>query len=860
MKIRAKRYLRFAVCAAFLLFIRAAVAPKKKTVKEHSSTDVAESDIDIDLIDSAVGQVIKQNKSMKVDIWENFFSETAKFIIFTKPEKYENQAEEGRVVLDEENSIDISVLPKTINRDKRRGQSVDLESFGLMPMAMFTIINQSVIQQVLNRKDKVAEIYIKNLVFIEPKKPRERCLFPYGFTEIKASQRILKQVPMGPVRVETENPLRAKITKHIIKVYMETRRHCAGMEVDMREDVVKKAIHKNINVYLKYMIANLESILPQNADAEMAALEYIDMHLTRDTHIVRKTVCRPLRVAEKYDTLARRAALKKDYLKKVGLNIFFPDKFNKKKVYTVLKMFLFNVYLRIDLKNVNLTFLEWHADALSNINRLSDIQNITILLIIQNILVISDSAAVNTEIKDASMLIKGVVFLVDKMESVLSTAYSSDPKNIVDLTIKNIYSDLYKLLAALYEILPYSQVFVSPCKEKEGMFFIKENFELTGKGVLNRQRYLHWEATVDVGDWKQDRMPYRIKDAKCTEQFYTSDGSTAHSLHYHVHYVDNVSHRYHRICVPYYCTEDSRAVCVHTASDIAKYIHVLHGVPVSDIHTYVRNGDTHNWSFVKSPHKMPANIQDSNHILVFYYIPKEQIKNGFVFLKFEADTPRAIKLPLFLSPVELAISCNKLQCECLQESILHSLELSNASPLRILTEKTPMWKHLDVKDYYSNLCILVDQVSVDYMGCLIMNASLVIDSTKKKITWRVKYPYSPDEYNYCVLSDTSMEEINPKINLMSTVERDHEKQEQLRFLNIETAGTTSKSTSFHLEGNEILKETMYCMSHDEFITWSDISKNPSTAHVEIIQTDPSYISVYSMHMYFMSFMFGYSWM
>ncbi|KAI5192866.1 hypothetical protein NEMIN01_2252 [Nematocida minor] len=302
-----------------------------------------------------------------------------------------------------------------------------------------------------------------------------------------------------------------------------------------------------------------------------------------------------------------------------------------------------------------------------------------------------------------------------------------------------LYRKMYTLLAMFYE------------KAETDDRGIK--YTLVGKGVVRSQKYMKCRVVVEMAPESSG------KKVLSTEYAYEEDRWTVSSpaqAHYHVHYVDNTTGHHRVLCMPMYVDQSGKEQCLHTISEIVEYIKTLYKIEKRSevIHPFKVDKQSRTWSYIKEKKERSKTVKElEEYEVVFYHIEEDVNMPELTFAQFRPLHPRSeysIYIPLFLTPLmRSALELGPFTAVG-EHKRLESVEFENREPaVYRYNQEYRGAEYSDVHRYYSNLCILPEEV--ESAECYSMHCQTGRKSgCTVEAVWYVRVLGSVDEYTHCV--------------------------------------------------------------------------------------------------------------
>ncbi|KAI5128548.1 hypothetical protein NEPAR04_1248 [Nematocida parisii] len=862
-----KEYVYFLFCA---IVMYCCVYSSTNTTTSNLESIKAYNDVDKN-IDRLLTMVEGKSKK-RLDMWKNFHARKVNFVLVTESVFIEKTTKkEDRIIIADKNSI-FKFSGKRRYNDNPSWRSINFSQFGILHTVLF------IIEPTMESPDEEFNYCIKCILFsLTLKDFTEKNIEDHGLkrkntnlqTNIEncievlshnknlelCSEKLEKKAKRKS-KIECEDHLNNCINRYIINMHANIRKFGHSKLQKIQKHEIKEYLQKNINIHSKYLQNKIEKITDTREAAHRIFLDYMESCLQRKTNIIRRTVYNPERMEEAVESVFRQICCKCIDFKTTRMQTYMCYENPAGSTIIAIKFFLKNPFIRMDFRTININIIDMRKGMLARANRLTHNQNEKILILFQKMVIVLDTINLifsSDELRENS--IEKIEEICKDIHNVFVEAYS---QTIPNFTAKDIYLDMYKLLASFYKKLPYSYVQLFSTKEPTETFSVKKNYQLVGKSIFNDQRYQKWEIDISKNSLESEgALKHTISNIKCTEKFYACDGSVKKAMHYHVHYVDNTQHKYERICIPYYYKEDKKPICVHTVADIITYIMGIKDVVKADIHPYIMNIETNKWSKVKQPETIMMDRIERNFFIVFYHVLNDCAKDGVFFVELPTKKEAEVKLPLFLSRVEAALCCTEELLMAMKETIMHSLDLEGACPFVLTNTESAMWSNPFIRAFYDNL-VISSICSIENLQCLVMNASLCVDSDGGRVTWMVKYPYNANEYNFCLLSNVSLKQLNMEFDLQNTIAGMCVSSIMELPRNIEVVGRHQSGKHFYLQGNELINYLEKLIKDKKKTLCPEIDA-PQQMQIEIIQTDPSVAGTFNMHQYFLKCIAGLQW-
>ncbi|KAI5166041.1 hypothetical protein NEIRO03_0704 [Nematocida sp. AWRm78] len=860
-----KEYVYFLFCA---IVMYCCVCGSTNTTTSNLESIKEYNDVDEDI--NRILTMIEGKSKERLSMWKNFHSKKVNFILVTENVIIKKTTEkEDRIIIADKNSI-FEFSGKCRYNDNPSWRSINLSQFGILHTVQF------IIEPTMESPKEKFNYCIKTILFsLTLKDFIEKDIEEYDLnrkntnlqTNIESCTEVLnhsknlelwseKLEKKAKSKIKCEDHLNNCINRYIINMHANIRMFGYSKLQRIQKHEIKEYLQKNINIHSKYLQNKIEKITDTRETAHRIFLDYMESCLQRKTNIIRRTVYNPDRMEEAVESVFRQICCKCIDFKTTRMQTYMCYEIPAGSTIIALKFFLKNLFIRMDFGVININIIDMQQDMLAGINRLTHNQNEKILILFQKMIIILDTINLTfsgNEYQENS--IEKIEEVCKDIHDVFVRAYS---QSIPNFTAKDIYLDMYKLLASFYKKLPYSYVQLFSTKEPTETYLVKKNYQLVGKSIFNDQRYQKWEIDISNNSLESGGvLKHTISNIKCTEKFYACDGSAKKTMQYHVHYVDNTQHKYERICIPYYYKEDTKPICVHTVADIITYIMGIKEVVKTDIHPYIMNIETNKWSKIKQPETIMMDCIERNFFIVFYHVLNDCVKDGVFFVELPTKTEAEIKLPLFLSRVEAALCCTEELLVAMKETIMHSLDLDSVCPFVLTNTESAMWSNPFIRAFYDNL-VISSICRIENLQCLVMNASLCVDSDGGRITWMVKYPYNTNEYNFCLLSNTSLKQLNMEFDLQNTISEICVSSIMKLPINIEVVGHHQTGKHFYLQGNELINY-LEKLIKDKTKTFRPAIDAPGQMQIDIIQTDPSIAGTFNMHQYFLKCIAGLQW-
>ncbi|KAI5191969.1 hypothetical protein NEMIN01_1753 [Nematocida minor] len=354
--------------------------------------------------------------------------------------------------------------------------------------------------------------------------------------------------------------------------------------------------------------------------------------------------------------------------------------------------------------------------------------------------------AIHTLVKKSAESNKKIKSVYEVIHSTLESMQKKDKKK--EKTVSELYRDLYMILADFYA---------------KAKVFDDKRYILAGKCAIKHQKYIRCEAALEFaadGSFKQLRAP------KYSPEMDKWDVSPGVKPHYHVHYVDNETHRGRRLCMPIYKKDGRDDACyMHTIDATIEYIKNLYGIEKNILHPFKVKKGTDEWSYIDASDRSKTAEDLAEHEIVFYRIEEDLKTVKFTFAKFKPLVQHgkdSIGIPLFLTRLmRSAIDLGPFVMEGEHSEISLGAEFKNAVPgVYNFNDIYKKDEYSDVHGYYSNLYILPDAKKRKTFDCYTMDCQTVLEDTTTKAVWYVNMTDSENAYTHCLPNEKFKEEEN----------------------------------------------------------------------------------------------------